>query len=310
MADRVPDSPSDSQLVRGAQAGEMLALSALLEKHRAAMFAVALRVLGNVPDAQDVVQDAALIALRRLGDLRRPESAGAWLRAIVRNAALSRLRLRVPVSPLPELRESAEWADPEKIIERHALRDWIWSAVGELSPTLRGMVMLRYFSPRVPSYDQLADLFGVPVGTVRSRLNEARSRLAASMQVIVEAEHPDSAVAARASAREALETLAAAEEGRFAEVAAERWSPDIGYFSGRRRVGDRAFLIRGMNADLEAGVRQRLVSAVTSRETTIWEMDLVSPVDDPQHCPPAVAWLMSIKNGLVSEIRLFHSPSS
>jgi RNA polymerase sigma-70 factor (ECF subfamily) len=305
----MPDSPSDAELVRAAQAGEMPAASVLLEKHRAGMFAVALSILGNVPDAEDVVQDAVLIALRRMGDVRRPEAAGAWLRALARNTARSRLRSQVPLSPLPELRDSAEWADPEKIIDRHALRDWIWRAIGELSPTHRGMVMLRYFSPRTPSYDQLADLFGIPVGTVRSRLNEARGKLAASMDAILDAAHPDSAAAVLASAREAVETLAAAEQGRLAELAAERWAPDIGYFSGRRRVGDAAFLIRGMNADLEAGVHQRFVSAVTSRETTIWEMDLVNPADDPRHCPPAVAWFVSMKDGLVSELRLFHSPS-
>jgi len=75
----MPDSPSDAELVRAAQAGEMPAVSVLLEKHRAGMFAAALSILGNVPDAEDVVQDAALIALRRVSDVRRPESRPAVL---------------------------------------------------------------------------------------------------------------------------------------------------------------------------------------------------------------------------------------
>lgn len=65
-----------------------------------------------------------------------------------------------------------------------------------------------------------------------------------------------------------------------------------------------------MAGDLEAGVRQRFVSAVASRDTTIWEMDLVNPPDKPGHCPPAVAWLMSMKDGRMHRLRLFHAPSS
>lgn len=203
---------------------------------------------------------------------------------------------------------SAEEAGPEKTLDRHAMRDWIWRAIGELSPTLRPMVMTRYFSPLTPSYSRMAELFGVPVGTVRSRLNEARAKLAEAMVATADVVHDDAAAAGRASGREAVETLEAAERGRFAELATERWAPDIGYYAGRRRVGDRAFLIRGMAGDLEAGVHQRFVSAVTSRETTIWEMDLVSPPGDPRHCPPSVAWLMSTENGRVSRLRLFHAP--
>jgi RNA polymerase sigma-70 factor (ECF subfamily) len=65
-----------------------------------------------------------------------------------------------------------------------------------------------------------------------------------------------------------------------------------------------------MACDLEAGVHQRFVSAVTSRDTTIWEMDLANPPDKPGHCPPAVAWLMSMKNGRMHQLRLFHAPTS
>ncbi|MER6223080.1 sigma factor [Streptomyces sp900105755] len=62
----------DAVLTRAAQAGEVAALGLLLERHRAGMRAVALSLLGTGPDAEDVVQDAALTALRRIGDVRDP----------------------------------------------------------------------------------------------------------------------------------------------------------------------------------------------------------------------------------------------
>jgi RNA polymerase sigma-70 factor (ECF subfamily) len=97
---------------------------------------------------------------------------------------------------------------PEQIMERHAMRDWLWSAIDELTPALRTTVLLRHFSARVSSYEQIAAVCGVPVGTVRSRLSQARVKLAA------------------ASRHDALETLAAAERGEFGKVLSERWSPD------------------------------------------------------------------------------------
>ena len=65
--------------------GEVAALGLLLEQHRAGMRAVALSILGPGPDADDAVQDAALTALRGIGDVRDPAAVGAWLRMIVRN---------------------------------------------------------------------------------------------------------------------------------------------------------------------------------------------------------------------------------
>ncbi|WP_329224191.1 hypothetical protein OG352_19660 [Streptomyces sp. NBC_01485] len=62
-----------------------------------------------------------------------------------------------------------------------------------------------------------------------------------------------------------------------------------------------------MDCDLEAGVRQKLVSAVTSHDLTIWEVDLVNPPSNPRHYPPAVAWLMTLKDGRTHELRLFHA---
>ncbi|WP_199485138.1 RNA polymerase sigma factor [Actinomadura craniellae] len=297
------------ELLRAARNGEVAAVGALLERHRAGMHAVALSVLGNGPDVEDAVQDASLIALRRMGEVRQPESVGAWLRMVVRNVCRSRLRAAAITTPVPDPGAVAAGAGPEGVIEQHAMRDWLWRAIDELSPTLRVTVMLRHFSPRTPSYHQIAALYGVPVGTVRSRLGQARAKLAEAMAATAASAHDDAVARCRASAREAVETLAAAEQGRFAELTAERWTPDVAYYRGRRRVGGRDFLIRGMAGDLEAGVRQRFVAAVTGRDATIWEMDLVNPPEKPGHCPPAVAWLMSLRDGRMHQLRLFHAPA-
>ncbi|MCU1680510.1 MAG: polymerase ECF-subfamily sigma factor [Amycolatopsis sp.] len=70
--------------------------------------------------------------------------------------------------------------------------------------------------------------------------------------------------------------------------------------------GGRDLVLGGMESDLTAGVRQRLRHTVAGRDLTIWEMDLLSPADNPTHCPPSAVWLVAMDQGRVQNIRLYH----
>jgi len=294
-------------LTRCAQAGDVAALGVLLQRHQAGMRAVALTVLGYRPDADDAVQDTALIALRRIGDVRDPSAVGAWLRSIVRNTCRMRLRSGTDsVLPLYDavLPLSGEMT-PEQVVETHALQDWIWTAMGELSPPLRVVLMLRYFSG-VTAYEHIAQACELPVGTVRSRLNQARTKMAAALLATADSTHDSAGDLNGATRREAVETLAAAEAGRFAEVAAERWSSRFRLVGGRGQEYGLDLALAAMDRDVEAGVRQRPINTIAGRDVAVWEMDLINPPDKPEHCPPSVVWLMTIGDGLVQRLRLFH----
>ncbi|MGH2369756.1 MAG: RNA polymerase sigma factor, partial [Chloroflexota bacterium] len=192
------------------------------------------------------------------------------------------------------------------VLDRQALRDWVWHALGELSEPLRMAALLRYFSG-VSSYDQIAALCGVPVGTVRSRLNQAKRKLADALLAGAGLAHDGAASLASARRQEFAELLAAAERGAFAGALAGRWSRDAEIVApdGQRTRG-LAFLLRAMDSDLEAGVHQRPVNVIASRDVTIVEADLLSPPDDPDHCPPGVVWLEVLRDGRVERLRLFH----
>lgn len=140
MADLLMDgAPLTSELVRAAQAGDAGSLGLVLTRHRADMYAVALAVLGHSPDAEDAVQEAALIALRRIGDVRDPDAIGPWLRMVVRNVCRAQLR-KMSAVPMAELPGDAAMdrldgpPDPAEVVDRHAQRDWVWSALEDLSP--------------------------------------------------------------------------------------------------------------------------------------------------------------------------------
>jgi RNA polymerase sigma factor (sigma-70 family) len=85
---------SDAELARVAQSGDAVSLGLLLERHQAPLYALALRFLGYNSEAQDAVQDTFLTALRTIDRLREPQAVGWWLRGILRNMCLRRLRER------------------------------------------------------------------------------------------------------------------------------------------------------------------------------------------------------------------------
>lgn len=297
---------TDSELTRAAQAGDSAALGTLLVRHEPGMRAVALSLLGRGPDAEDAVQQAMLVALSRIRDVREPASTGAWLRTIVRNTCRTVLSATARTRTTAELDVVTE-ASPEEIYERHALHDSVRRAIDGLSPSLRMTILLRHFS-EVSTYEQIANVCGVPVGTVRSRLSQARAKLVEDLRTQAHASDGDAATPALTSRREGLETVDALNRGELGRLMSERWDPDAMYFDGAEPVGGTDFLVRGAAADLDAGVRQRFAHAVAGRDIAIWEVDLISPVDSPGHCPPGVTWVMSLKNGRTSQLRLFHAP--
>ncbi|MEU7656187.1 sigma-70 family RNA polymerase sigma factor [Micromonospora taraxaci] len=298
---------SDAELVVLAQAGDPAALGALLARHEAEMRAVAVSILGYGPDAEDAVQDAMVAALRRIGELRDPSAVGPWLRAIVRNN--SRMTVRgpraVPVAEPEWFARPADTPTPEEALDRSAMRDWVWHAIGRLSEPDRLVTLLRYFSD-ASSYEQIAAVCGIPVGTVRSRLSHARRALAGGLRAAATAAHTDVTATSESRWREGRDMIATAMGGDFDQVVRDSWWPDAEMIvPGGLRVG-RDLAVEGMNCDLAAGVRQRLRNVVSSGDVLLWETDLISPPDDPEHCPPSALWLQVLREGRVRQLTLFH----
>ncbi|MFJ2085766.1 RNA polymerase sigma factor [Micromonospora chokoriensis] len=297
----------DAELVALARTGDAAALGALLAGHEAEMRAVAVSILGYGPDAEDAVQDAMVVALRRIGEVRDPAAVGAWLRAIVRNN--SRMTVRgpraVPVAEPEWFARPADTPTPEEALDRGAMRDWVWHAIEQLSEPDRLVTLLRYFSD-ASSYEQIAAVCGIPVGTVRSRLSHARRALSDGLRTAASAAHADVAASSESRWREGRDMIATAMGGDFDRVVRDSWWPDAEMVvPGGLRVG-RDLAVEGMNCDLAAGVRQRLRNVVSSGDVLLWETDLISPPDDPEHCPPSALWLQVLREGRVRQLTLFH----
>jgi RNA polymerase sigma-70 factor (ECF subfamily) len=273
----------DASLVRQAQAGDVAGLGELLERHRALLHAVAVGMLGAGPQAEDAVHDTFLIALRRIGELRDPAAARAWLLAVLGNVCRAQLR-RTPPAPMADLPEPAPASPVDEAIDRLALRDWVWTALDRLSPPLRLAVVLRYFSG-ASSYDAIADLSGVPVGTVRSRLNAARTQLADALLETAAERHPARAHELAVATGVAMTALQHSGDTRLLD---DLFRPDLRFrmADGVERRGRDAYAAAVVR-DFEDGVTARVQNVVVGADLAVVELWLDSPPDQPLHCPPA-----------------------
>ena len=169
---------TDASLVEAARLGDRDAFGALARRCHARVWRICLGMTGNPEDAEDLHHDALVEAHIKLDQLRDGSRFGAWLVAIARN--LGRMRLREPVTPVAdvyavlEARSGADDHDHEQLAP----------AYSRLSSPHRTALALHYWEGL--SYEEIALLLGIPIGTVMSRLHRAREQLRDRMRL-----HPD-----------------------------------------------------------------------------------------------------------------------
>jgi len=179
-------NPAEVRLVERAAAGDPDARRDLFEQHRSAAYRVALRITGRPQDALDVVQDAFIRAFEALDRFQRDASFRTWLLRIVANRALDllrsrRVRLAVSIDASDEDGDARvaladqEGPPPSEPLERSELAERIQRAIDRLPPEQKA-VFAMYASGDM-TYGQIAEVLGIPIGTVMSRLYHARRRL-------------------------------------------------------------------------------------------------------------------------------------
>jgi RNA polymerase sigma-70 factor (ECF subfamily) len=167
----------DAELVAGVRRGDREAAGRLAERYLRPARAVALSVVGELAAAEDVAQDAFVYAMDRIDDCRKPDRFGGWLLQIVRNRSLNHVRDRkadrhVPLdsAPFPSPEPS-----PQRDLARSRLRDRLLTALGQIRPDRREVVLLHDLEGW--THREIAERMDLPPGTVRSHLHHARREL-------------------------------------------------------------------------------------------------------------------------------------
>lgn len=181
------DRRSDDDLIRAFRTGDGSAMEALFGRYRRAVFGWLLRMSQDEGEAEDLHQEVWLKIIRGI-DVYSSGSFRAWLWRVVRNAAADRARKHVaePIldAPLEEGADAAAFVDqvPDDTVvsaltrlEEEERRAAVREAVDGLSRRLKEVVLLRVNGEL--KFQEIADILGLPIGTVLGRMNLALAKL-------------------------------------------------------------------------------------------------------------------------------------
>jgi RNA polymerase sigma-70 factor (ECF subfamily) len=170
---------TDEELVLLARQGDPDAFDQLVARHQAAVFRAALAALRVREDAEEVAQDAFVRAWRSLGSFRGDSSFRTWILRIVWNRAISRRRGLVTwlrrATPIDEVNEVAVAAGQHGQVQNAELQAHAVRVIQRLAPKLRDALLLAQ-SGEYP-YEEIGRMLGIPVGTVKWRVSEARRKV-------------------------------------------------------------------------------------------------------------------------------------
>lgn len=174
----------DDPLMARLRAGDGGAFEEMVTAYQHRVFGVALRMLGNRAEAEDIAQETFLRAHRALAGFRGEARLGTWLYAIASRLCLTRLaagpRRHERSDEAALAQAAADGASAAEAVERHELTAALHEAVAALPEERRIVVVLRDLEGL--AYEEIAEVLGLPLNTVRSRLHRARLDLRAKLE--------------------------------------------------------------------------------------------------------------------------------
>jgi RNA polymerase sigma-70 factor (ECF subfamily) len=173
------------ELVRGCLENRPGAWEALVDTYAKRIYNMALRFSGNREEAQDLTQEVFVKLWHSLPRYDFHKDFTAWLLVIARNQLIDEYRKRRQEKSLRQDLDGREVSlpspdDPEASLARSEARVLLEAGLARLSPDMRLTLILRELEGR--SYEEMAQVLGLPLGTVKSRVNRARIQLAEALR--------------------------------------------------------------------------------------------------------------------------------
>ena len=173
-------------MIRRAQRGDADAFEQLLLEHQKNVYNLCYRMAGNPDDAMDLSQETFLRAWRCLDQYQFASAFSTWLYRLCSNICIDFLRRRRRQQTVPLTFEDADGEEqtyavpdpaplPEEQVELKLTRETLAAAMAQLLPEHRAVLQLRVVNEM--SYEQIADVLDIQIGTVKSRLSRARNQL-------------------------------------------------------------------------------------------------------------------------------------
>jgi RNA polymerase sigma-70 factor (ECF subfamily) len=173
--DRLTPGPADADLVALAVRGNPDAFAALVERYDRAVYHLAYRTMHDVEEARDVTQEAFFKAYRSLRTFKPGAKFSTWIFAIAYHACCDRLarRKRYSSEELPDRADAAPGPEQQAIAFDQAQR--LRDAIDALPEKYRTVITLYHLQGK--QYDEIAEVLGLPMGTVKTHLFRAKEHL-------------------------------------------------------------------------------------------------------------------------------------
>lgn len=188
---RLQSEVSDEELIKRFQEDDLTAYDAIVLRYKDQLLNFAYRFLGNVEEAEDIVQETFLRLYRNRHAYRQIAKFSTWIYTIAGNLAKTELRKRkrrksVSISDMgfedKEYELEDEMANTEQQANSALTDRIIQKAIDELSPRFREVIILRDIQEL--SYEEIGSILHIPLGTVKSRVNRARLKLQSKLKDI------------------------------------------------------------------------------------------------------------------------------
>jgi len=163
------------------------AIEIFVRRHEVDVFRLALSIVGDQAEADEITQETFLSALRSLRSYQEKNSLKAWLYTIALNHSRSHLRkrkilerLRSAVTTVFQIEQSHKPPSPENTVILNEAESALWAELNKLDESHRTVVILRYFHEL--SISEISEILSVNEGTIHSRLHYARKRLKSQLE--------------------------------------------------------------------------------------------------------------------------------
>jgi RNA polymerase sigma-70 factor (ECF subfamily) len=177
---------STTDLVLAAQGGDRSAFGELFRRFERSVFAIALRRLRDVDEAQELTQEVFIQAMTKLAQLRDPQCFGGWLKSITHRMAINRVVRRAPDYAVePESLEAScvELRTPLSLVIDRERCSQVRAGLDRLRDLDRETLEAFYVEGQ--SLNEMSAGFDAPLGTIKRRLHVARKRLADEVELLV-----------------------------------------------------------------------------------------------------------------------------
>ena len=175
-----------SRLIAECLSGDQQAIERLVRQYQADVFRLALSIVGDESEANEVTQETFIAMLRSLPSYQERKSFKAWLYTIALNRSRSYLRKRKTLDKLRHTLgtvfqvESQKLPSPEDAVIRSQQEKALWDQLSGMDERFRTVVVLRYFHEL--SIAEISEVLSVNEGTIHSRLHTARERLRQALE--------------------------------------------------------------------------------------------------------------------------------